>query len=305
MSSSEQTEKIMFNTVVLVGIGLLGGSLARDLRAHGLVDKIIGVCRSESTAKLALEDSVVDQILPLEQAVQEADLIVLATPMQAMLPLIKSIEGLGPKRAILTDVGSVKTDLYNQLKQKTPSVLSQFVLAHPIAGGENSGVAASKLNLFNNKHVIITDTEEVSDSSSEKIAQMWSALGANVLNMSVQEHDATFAKTSHLPHVIAFSLVNFLSQQEDRKRLFDLAAAGFYDFTRIASSDAEMWRDICITNRDEVLVALDGFKDQIEAIRAKVECADQDQILQYFDEAKSARDIGLLNKAEAANNKSK
>ena len=305
MSSSEHAEKIMFNTVVLVGIGLLGGSLARDLRAHGLVDRIIGVCRSESTAKLALEDSVVDEILPLEQAVQSADLIVLATPMQAMLPLIKSIEGLVPKHAILTDVGSVKTDLYNQLKQKTPSVLSQFVLAHPIAGGENSGVAASKLNLFNNKHVIITDTEEVSDSSSEKIAQMWSALGANVLNMSVQEHDATFAKTSHLPHVIAFSLVNFLSQQEDRKRLFDLAAAGFYDFTRIASSDAEMWRDICITNRDEVLVALDGFKEQIEVIRAKVECADQNEILQYFDEAKSARDIGLLNKAEAANNKSK
>ena len=305
MSSSEQTEKIMFNTVVLVGIGLLGGSLARDLRAHGLVDRIIGVCRSESTAKLALEDSVVDEILPLEKAVQGADLIVLATPMQAMLPLIEAIEGLIPKHAILTDVGSVKTDLYNQLKQKTPSVLSQFVLAHPIAGGENSGVAASKLNLFNNKHVIITDTEEVSDSSSEKIAQMWSALGANVLNMSVQEHDATFAKTSHLPHVIAFSLVNFLSQQEDRKRLFDLAAAGFYDFTRIASSDAEMWRDICITNRDEVLVALDGFKEQIEAIRAKVECADQNEILQYFGEAKSARDIGLLNKAEAANNKSK
>jgi len=225
----------MFDTAVLVGIGLLGGSLARDLRAHGLVNNIVGVCRSQSTAKLALEANVVDEILPIEQAVKTADLIVLATPMQAMLPLLQSIEEFIPQHAILTDVGSVKTDLYAQLKDKLPAHLSQFVLAHPIAGGENSGVCASKLNLFLNKHVIITDTPEVSENATKKIANMWSTLGANVLSMSVQEHDATFAKTSHLPHVIAFSLVNFLSQQADRERLFDLAAAGFYDFTRIAS----------------------------------------------------------------------
>jgi len=226
--SSVDVEKMVFNRVVLVGIGLLGGSLARDLRAHKY-------------------------------------LIVLATPMQVMVPLLASIEGLIPPQAILTDVGSVKIDLYTQLKEKTPKLLSQFVLAHPIAGGENSGVNASKRKLFNNKHVIITDTAEVSDAATSKVAQMWSALGANVLNMSLQEHDATFAKTSHLPHVIAFSLVNFLSDQADRERLFELAAAGFYDFTRIASSDAEMWRDICIT-----------------------------------EQAKRARDIGLLNKAESA-----
>ena len=300
LGTDKASTKTMFDTVVLVGIGLLGGSLARDLRAHGLANKIIGVCRSESTAKLALEQNVVDLVLPIEKAVETADLIVLATPMQVMLPLLKTIEGLVPDNAILTDVGSVKTDLYAQLKEDSPGHLPQFVLAHPIAGGENSGVAASKLNLFVNKHVVITDTPEVSVEATEKVAAMWSVLGANVLHMSVQEHDATFAKTSHLPHVIAFSLVNFLSHQADRERLFDLAAAGFYDFTRIASSDAEMWRDICVTNRDEVLVALDGFKDQIELIRAKVESADQNEILKYFGEAKSARDIGLFNKAEAA-----
>jgi len=159
--------------------------------------------------------------------------------------------------------------------------------------------------LFNNKHVIITNTEEVSEALSEKVAAMWSVLGANVINMSLQEHDAAFAKTSHLPHVIAFSLVNFLSQQADRESLFNLAAAGFYDFTRIASSDAEMWRDICITNRDEVLVALEGFKKQIELISAKVASSDQAAILDYFGEAKSARDIGLLKKVEAINARKK
>jgi len=128
---------------------------------------------------------------------------------------------------------------------------------------------------------------------------MWQALGARVLHMSLNEHDAIFAKTSHLPHVIAFSLVNYLSHQEDRERLFDLAAAGFYDFTRIASSDAEMWRDICITNKEQVLLALDGFQEQIAQIRHNVANADQTAILDYFGSAKIARNEGLLKKAEA------
>lgn len=289
----------MFNKVTIIGTGLLGGSLARDLRHHSLAKLLVGVCRSEATAAAALAANIVDQIQPLEEAVTDADLIVLATPMQAMLPILQSIEGLVPTNAILTDVGSVKTDLYAELHKKSPAHLSQFVLAHPIAGGENSGVLASKLDLFKNKHVIITDTPEVSHDRIEKINAMWSALGAKVLKMSLQEHDSIFAKTSHLPHVIAFSLVNFLSHQSDRERLFDLAAAGFYDFTRIASSDAEMWRDICITNRDQVLNALDGFRDQLDSVRSLVASSDQDAILSYFGEAKEARDDGLLRKAEA------
>ena len=289
----------MFKQVTIIGTGLLGGSLARDLREQCLTAHIVGVCRSEKTAKAALKQGIVDEVLPLAQAILNAELIVLATPMQAMVPLLASIEHKIPEQAIITDVGSVKTDLYHALSAQVPGLLKQFVLAHPIAGGETSGVQASKSNLFKNKHVIITDTPEVSDQKSACVESMWARLGAQVLSMSLQEHDAIFAKTSHLPHVIAFSLVNFLSQQTDRERLFDLAAAGFYDFTRIASSDAEMWRDICVTNRDEVLHALDGFRDQIDLIRAQVEASDQTEILNYFGEAKSARDAGLLKKAEA------
>ena len=286
----------MFHTVAIIGIGLLGGSLARDLREHGLARRIVGVCRSQKTAEQALEQGVVDAVLAPEQAVADADLVVLATPMQSMLPLLKTLEPHLSSKTILTDVGSVKTHLYSQLKAQVPSLLSQFVLAHPIAGGENSGVSASKLALFNNKHLIITHTDEVNASAIQTVATMWSTLGANVLEMSLQEHDAAFAKTSHLPHVIAFSLVNFLSHQSDCERLFDLAAAGFYDFTRIASSDAEMWRDICITNRDEVLNALEGFQQQVELIKQQVADSDQQAILDYFGEAKSARDSGLLRK---------
>jgi len=292
----------MFKQVTIIGTGLLGGSLARDLRERNLADRIIGVCRSSETAAAALTAGVVDQVMPLAASVADAELIVLATPMQAMVPILQSIEGGIPSGAIITDVGSVKTDLYEELKAQVPSLLGQCVLAHPIAGGENSGVSASKLGLFESKHVVITDTPEVSDKLTNQVAQMWKRLGAQVLSMSLQEHDATFAKTSHLPHVIAFSLVNFLSHQSDRERLFDLAAAGFYDFTRIASSDAEMWRDICVTNRVHVLEALDGFREQIDLIREQVAKSEQSAILDYFGEAKSARNAGLLKRAETLSN---
>ncbi len=295
---------LRFNKVSIIGTGLLGGSLARDLKANDMVGQLVGVCRSKTTASEALKQGIVDEVQDIELACEGADLIVLATPMQAMPPILARIEPLVSASTIITDVGSVKTDLYGQIKHHAPNLLNRFVLAHPIAGGENSGVMASKRNLFNNKHVIVTDTDEVPSSLCGVVAQMWQALGARVVHMSLAEHDAIFAKTSHLPHVIAFSLVNYLSAQDDRERLFDLAAAGFYDFTRIASSDAEMWRDICITNKDQVLLALEGFKQQIEQVKQDVASGDQAAILNYFGNAKQARDEGLLKKAEARANAS-
>jgi len=287
----------MFNKVTIIGTGLLGGSVARELRHHSMAQEIVGVCRSEETALAAVAAGVVDVVLPAQEAVKGADLIILATPMQVMVPLLESLQSHISTNAILSDVGSVKTDLYTALKAKTPDLLEQFVLAHPIAGAEHSGVAASRLGLFTGKHLIITQTPEVAESHIQAITSLWTTLGAKVLNMSLQEHDAIFAKTSHLPHVIAFSLVNYLQAQQDSEKLFDLAAAGFYDFTRIASSDAEMWRDICMTNQTEVLAALDGFRDQINGIRQMVEQGEQDKILNYFSSAKSARDLGLTNKS--------
>ena len=291
-------QSLQFDKVVIVGVGLLGGSLARDINRLNLAKTVVGVCRSEKTAKAAISERIVDQVQDLAEACNNADLIVLATPMQAMVPVLIDLAPHIGSQTILTDVGSVKTDLYSQIKHHVPELLSRFVFAHPIAGGEDSGVLASKSGLFQDKHVIITDTEEAPSSICGIVAQLWQALGARVLHMSLFEHDSIFAKTSHLPHVIAFSLVNFLSAQQDKERLFDLAAAGFYDFTRIASSDAEMWRDICITNKEQVLLALDGFKQQIDQIREDVAKADQAAILQYFGKAKQARDQGLLKKVE-------
>ncbi len=293
----------MFNKVAIIGVGLLGGSLARDIRQHKLARNIVGVVRSQSTAQYALKEQVVDEIQPLEQALEGADLIVLAIPMQAMLPLLAICAHMISPHAIISDVGSVKTDLYAQLSATQPQLLKQFVLAHPIAGGESSGVSASRNGLFVNKHLIITNTDEVPSSSVKTVSALWQAVGAKVVAMSLHEHDAIFAKTSHLPHVVAFSLVNYLNAESNRDQLFDLAAAGFYDFTRIASSDAEMWRDICITNKDQVLSALDGFRAQLDEIRENINASDQQGILEYFASAKSARNAGLVKKAEDKENK--
>lgn len=286
----------MFNKVAIIGVGLLGGSLARDLRAHKLANSICGVTRSSGTAKQALALGVVDSVGTLTEAVSDADLVVLATPMQAMPPILQQIQSsIGPN-TVLTDVGSVKTDLFAKLAESVPQLLSQFVFAHPIAGGENSGVEASKEGLFKGRHVILTPTEYSPAATCAKVKRMWDAVGASTLSMSLQEHDAIFAKTSHLPHVVAFSLVNYLRAQENREQLFDLAAAGFYDFTRIASSDAEMWRDICVTNEHQVLSALDGYLEQVQEIRDCIARRDQQAILDYFNSAKLARDGGLMRK---------
>lgn len=286
----------MFNRVAIVGIGLLGGSLARDLKTKKLANHIVGVSRSHLTAKTALELGVVDEILPLDKAVSGADLVALAIPMQAMLPTLRQLVGFVTPEVLITDVGSVKTDLYRAVKKEFPSLLPNFVFVHPIAGGEQSGVQASRAELFNDKHVIVTPTEEVKPHNVARIQNMWLAVGSRVISMSVDTHDAVFAKTSHLPHVVAFSLVNYLGAQANKEQLFELAAAGFYDFTRIASSDAEMWRDICITNQAEVIQALDGYIDQLMQIKESIRELKQQDILHYFKSAKLNRDNGLVNK---------
>ncbi len=291
----------MFNKVAIIGIGLLGGSLAKDIRSRELAKQIVGVCKSNDTGKFALAHNVVDEIQTLEVAVCDADLIVLATPMQTILPIVESMSNAVSANAIITDVGSVKKQLYDDVKSCCENIMDRFVFAHPIAGGENSGVSASKNNLFKGKNVIITQTDEVSDDCVETISKLWTSLGANVVSMSLQEHDSIFAKTSHLPHAIAFSLVNFLANQANREQLFELAAAGFYDFTRIASSNAEMWRDICITNQAEVLNAIDGYTEQLLLLRSLINDADQQQILEYFSSAKESRDFGVTKKEITSN----
>ncbi len=287
----------MFNRVAIIGVGLLGGSFGLALKEKGLAKTVVGVTRRDVTAEQALKVGAVDEIAKNSvEAVKDADLILIATPMLTMERVLEEIADHIPANAILTDVGSVKSSLVDILNNRFTSLRSQFVLAHPIAGGEKHSVSAARADLFVGKHLILTDTDQCNADYAAKVEDLWVAIGSNVMTMSSSEHDAVFAYTSHLPHVIAYALVNNLHQQENNKDLFNFASAGFYDFTRIASSDPIMWRDICLSNKTEVLKSLKGFTAQLNELEAALEASDGNSLVDVFSDAKKARDMGLIAK---------
>jgi prephenate dehydrogenase len=289
---------LTFNQVTVIGLGLLGGSFARDVRRLGLAEKIVGVARSGKTAKIALEQGIVDEIQDLQPAVKHADLVLVATPMLSIGETIEKIATHVSEECIITDVGSVKRFLYDDLKARCPEVLSSVVLAHPIAGGERSGALASKHGLFDSKHLILTPTVETNQEKLRTIETLWQLLGSHVVNMSLDQHDAVFAKTSHLPHVVAFALVNHLQSQQESDLLFDMAAGGFYDFTRIASSDAVMWRDICLSNSEQISDSLSTYITNLQELKQLLDSKDATGLESRFSQAKQARDNGLRKKSK-------
>ena len=287
----------MLNRVAIIGVGLLGGSFSLALRERQLVKEVVGVCRRSSQSELATQIKVIDKAYgTAAEAVVGADLVVLATPMLTMATVLKEIQPHISSQCILTDVGSVKGCLQELLHNDFPEMVEQFVLAHPIAGGEKSGVSAARADLFVDKHVVLTDTEQCSSNNVNVVGQLWKACGANIVKMTSQQHDSVFAYTSHLPHVIAYTLVNNLHQQPNSEQLFDFASAGFYDFTRIASSEPIMWRDICLSNKSEVLKSIQTFSTQLQALTDAIESDDKTALAEIFIDAKHARDEGLISK---------
>lgn len=289
----------MFNRMALIGVGLIGGSLARAVRRGNLVDSICAYVATDATARRALELGVVDEVAASPaDAARGADLVVLATPMLTMPPLLEAVqEGVG-EDCIITDVGSVKQSLIDDAAVRCPGLMRQFVPGHPIAGTENSGVDASFAELFDGKNVVLTPTAETDPSYTARVADLWRAIGSRVLTMTAGQHDAIFARTSHLPHLVAYSLVDFMAQEENASELFSMAAAGFYDFTRIASSDPVMWRDICLTNREALLDALSGYRDALERLEDSVREANGESIESVFESARAARNQGLARKQQ-------
>lgn len=287
----------MFERVAIIGVGLLGGSFGLALKEQALAKHIIGVTRRDSTAELALKIGAVDEIAPTAaKAVENADFVLLATPMLAMEKVLNEIAPHIEGGAILSDVGSVKSSLTTLVETQFPELRKQFVFAHPIAGGEKHSVVASRSDLFAGKHLILTDLEASAPNKVIAVTQLWEALGCDVASMSSSEHDSVFAYTSHLPHVIAFTLVNNLHHQNNSKTLFNFASAGFYDFTRIASSDPIMWRDICLSNKTEVLASIDQFSAQLETLKVAIKTDDKTKLGDVFSDAKRARDEGLIAK---------
>ncbi len=281
------------NKVVIVGLGLIGGSLAAALRKRRACNKIIGVARREQTCHQALQMGIVDeatinieQVLP---ALGKGDVIFIAVPTLSVRKILSALKDT-PSEVVITDGASVKGSVQQDVLAEFGSYPENFVLGHPIAGSEKSGVEASNEDLYVDHRVIITPVEENNESAITLVSSMWKSVGAEVLEMSVVDHDAVLAATSHLPHAIAFSLVDTLANDSNNENIFRYAAGGFRDFTRIASSDATMWRDIMLANRESVLEAIDLFSSNLNRLRDAIDNSDATALAGVFNRAKFARD---------------
>lgn len=282
------------DTIVILGLGLIGGSLARALRSSGFSRRFVGYGHRDPSLRRGVELGVIDDFtLDLDEAIEQADIMVVCTPtliastmLERILPAVMAREG-GP---VITDAASVKGNLRDTAIQVAGRMPPQLVLGHPIAGSERSGVDASDANLFRHHRVILTPVEGNDRDAVELVRAMWSSTGAEVVDMTVAEHDAVLAATSHLPHVLAYTLVDALARSDASDDIFRFAAGGFRDFTRIASSDPVMWRDISIANRSALLDAIDNFSGHLAVLRSAVADQDAEQLLDIFTRAKRARD---------------
>ena len=278
-------------TVCVIGTGLIGGSLALALKKAGFCQRIVGAGRTEATLKKAVELGVVDEYqTDFSLAVKGADIVVVAVPLSAMKNVFEQIAPTLSSTAIVTDAGSAKQSVIKDAELVFGKDFNRFVAGHPISGTEKSGVTAAFTELYENRKVILTPTDNVDADAVSLIAEMWRATGAEVETMDAAHHDMVLAGTSHLPHVLAFGLVDCLNSLEDVDEIFRFAAGGFRDFTRIASSDPVMWRDICLSNRDDILAMMKKYEDELKTIFSALEAKDGDALIEIFSRAKKARD---------------
>ncbi|MCK5480371.1 MAG: prephenate dehydrogenase/arogenate dehydrogenase family protein [Gammaproteobacteria bacterium] len=281
----------MIERLCIIGVGLIGGSLARALRAAGFCQQIVGAGRSAEHLQKAVELGVIDRYeTDPAQAVAGADMVFVAVPLGAMQSVFSAIKGRLADGAVLTDAGSAKGSVLENVQQVFGQVPGFFVPGHPIAGTEQSGVEASFAGLYKDRRVILTPVESTDASAASRVRAMWEAAGAEVVEMDPVHHDAVLAATSHLPHLLAFTLVDSLVRLGDQQELFEYAAGGFRDFTRIASSDPVMWRDICLANHDAIQLLIEHFISDLKSVNQAVQAEDGDRLLEIFANAKDARD---------------
>ncbi|WP_020209503.1 prephenate dehydrogenase/arogenate dehydrogenase family protein [Gilvimarinus chinensis] len=280
--------------LVVVGAGLIGGSLAKGLKERQCCEEVVAVVRREKVARRAVEIGVADRaVLSLSDVASELngdDLIFIAVPTLAVPQVLAGIKGTVSSEVTITDGASVKGSVAEAVFEVYGEFPEQVVLGHPIAGSEQSGVDAANPNLYVNHRVILTPASTTGASHLHKVAQVWQSVGAEVVEMSIAEHDQVLGATSHLPHAIAYSLVDTLAHDIDNPNIFRYAAGGFRDFTRIASSDPLMWHDIMQANKSGVLESLDLFMSNLKRLRRAIEDGDSGYLLETFTRAKTARD---------------
>jgi prephenate dehydrogenase len=281
------------DTVVIFGVGLIGGSFALALKAAGAAGRVIGLGRNPANLERALKLGVIDAACTDPAAVAAADLVLIATPVGQMGRIMESIAPHLAARTVVTDGGSTKQDVVAIAYAKLKDRAAQFVPGHPIAGAEHSGVAAAKADLFRARKVVLTPLPENSARSIRIVRAAWRLCGARLYRMRPAEHDSVFAAVSHLPHLLSYALVDQVARHPNGKQLFDYAAGGFRDFTRIASSHPEMWRDICVANRKALLAELAGFERELAEVKQLLRKGDAAGLEKMFDRARTARNNWL------------
>ena len=280
--------------LAVIGVGLIGGSFALALKQAKLASHVAGAGRNPANMKLAVERGAIDSIAPdPAAAARGADMILVAAPVAQFPQIFQELSpALGPG-AVITDAGSTKRDVVAAARAALGRKIGQFVPGHPIAGGEKSGVVAASPDLFRERRVVLTPLPENSQDAVGRVERLWKACGARLTRLGAEEHDAVLAAVSHLPHLLAFALVHDVARRDNAAQLFSYAAGGFRDFTRIASSHPEMWRDICIANRDRLLEELKRYRGELASIEKLLESGDAKSLEAVFAAARDARDQWL------------
>jgi prephenate dehydrogenase len=279
-----------FSKVVIFGVGLIGGSFSLALRKAGVLGEVVGFGRSQSTLEQAKQLGILDRIgSDVVREVSDADIVLLATPVAQMADIFARIAPHLGAHTLVTDGGSTKSDVVTAARANLGGKLAQFIPAHPIAGAEKSGAAAALADLYQGKKVVLTPLPENSKESVARIRKAWELCGAVVSELTAQQHDEVFAAVSHLPHLLSFALVHDLAQRDNRDQLLSFAASGFRDFTRIAASSPEMWRDISLANREALLQEVKRYADELYVVYQALENNDAAKLEEIFSLAREVR----------------
>ncbi len=289
--------KVRIGRLVVIGVGLIGGSFALALKKARAVKHVVGVGRSRKNLNAALRLGVIDEIgRNAAEAVRDADLVLIATPVGQMPAVMAEIEPALAANTVVTDGGSTKQDVIAYARRFLGAHFAHFVPAHPIAGTEKSGAGAAFAELYRERNVIVTPVRETQAAALRLVRAAWLACGARVVELHPRRHDRIFAAVSHLPHVVAFALMSTLARRPDAATMLGFSAGGLRDTVRIAGSSPEMWRDICIANRSELSAILGEYSQELDNARNAVENGDGEALAEMFSRARDARERWLLKR---------
>ncbi len=292
---TEIIKPVAIGNLCVIGTGLIGGSFCLALKQAGVVEHITGAGRSEETLQKAQQLNIIDSYdMDIANAVKDADVVFVSVPLGAMQAVFEKIaaglKSSGNQKAVITDAGSSKLQVQQLADKVFADSAFRFVAGHPIAGTEESGPDAAFADLYQDRRVILTPTDNTSTDAVKVVTALWQATGALVETMDAERHDKVLAATSHLPHMLAFGLVHCLENMDDIENIFRFAAGGFRDVTRIASSDPTMWRDICLNNRKPILEMMQRYRDELDMLYNALEAGDGEKLIEVFQHAKQTRD---------------